>query len=101
MAAAAHYVCVDSQNDSFAVEAAVMRESASVSVTDAICRMPRLRRAFAEQADEIRQRLDVLEAADRPVGRRLTKRAIGWFWCTVFLLSALSFGGGFLVALRL
>jgi len=100
-AAAAHYFCVDSQSDSFAVEAALMRESAGVSVTDAICRMPRLRRVFAAQAEQIRRRLDVLEAADRPAGRRLTRRMIGWFWCAVFLLSALSFGGGYLVALRL
>lgn len=76
-----------------------MRESAGVSVTDAICRMPRLRRAFEAQAEEIRRRLDVLEAAERPVGRRLTRRTIGWFWCAVILLSALSFGGGYLVAL--
>jgi hypothetical protein len=79
----------------------MMRESAGVSVTDAICRIPRLRRVFAAHAEELRQRLDILEVADRPVGRRLTKRMIGWFWCAVFLLSALSFGGGYLIALRL
>ncbi len=95
---AAHYIGVESQNTSFAAEAAAIRLSASVSITDAICRVPRLRRAFTADTDLIRQRLKRLEAAGEALGRRVTVRMIRWFWCVVFAGSAAAFTAGYLVS---
>jgi hypothetical protein len=98
IAPAAHYIGVENRDTSFAGEAAAIRASAAVSITDAICRVPRLRRAFTAETDLIRQRLQRLEAAGEELGRRVTGRTIRWFWCVVFAASAAAFAAGYLVS---
>ena len=71
-----------------------------VSTTDAICRIASVQRAFTNETDVIRQRIQLLEAAGEAPGRRLTRRTIRWFWCAVFLASMGAFAAGYLVSLR-
>ena len=95
---ATHYIGVESQNTSFAGEAAAIRASAGVSVTDAICRVPRLHRAFTAETELIRKRLQRLEAAGEEAGTRVTVKMIRRFWCVVFAESAAAFAAGYLAS---
>ena len=92
---------VETQVTTFSGEATAIQASAGVSVTDAICRIPRLRRAFTAETDLIRQRMRGLEAAGEVAGRRVTRRMIRWFWCGIFLATAAAFAGGYLASPRL
>jgi hypothetical protein len=98
IATTAHYMGVGNQDTSFAGEAAAIRLSAGVSMTDAICRVPRLSRAFTEETELLRQRLMRLEAAGDRSGLRVGVRMIRWFWCVVFAASAAAFAAGYVVS---
>ena len=78
-----------------------MRAAAGASVTDAICRIPRMRRAFEAEAGQIRQRLQRLETMGEAVGYRVTRSTIGWFWRGVFVASAGAFAAGYAISLSL
>lgn len=95
-----HYIDVESRATTFQSEVAAIQASARVCVTDAVCRIPRLRRAFAAEIEPLRQRLLVLEDADELAGRRVTRRMIGWFWRGLALVLAAAFAAGYLVSLR-
>ena len=100
IAAAAHYLDVETRGTTFSGEIAAIRASAKVSATDAICRMPWLRKAFTVEAERIRERLDGLEAARAVPGLRVRPSTIRWFWLGVCFLSAVAFAAGWLVGLQ-
>ena len=100
MAAAAHYMDVETRVTTFSGEVAAIRVSAKVSATDAICRMPWLRKAFTAESERICERVDRLEAARAVPGLRVRRRAIRWFCLGVCGLSAAAFGAGVLVGLQ-
>lgn len=95
-----HYIGVENQVTSFLREVAAIRASAEISATDAICRIPKLRRAFTAETTLMSERLQRLEVANDSGRRPVTRRMLRWFWCGLALVSTVAFAAGYLVSLR-
>lgn len=95
-----HYIGVENQGTNFSIEVSAIRSSTGASITDAICHISRLRRAFTAETGLLRQRLQTLEATGKPAGWRVTRRTKRWFWSGLALISASAFAAGYLVSLR-
>lgn len=96
--ATSHYIGVENHITSFLREVAEIRASARVSATDAICRIPKLRRAFTAETELMRERLQQLEVVGVRNKRLVTPRILQWFWLGLALVLAAAFAAGYFVS---
>lgn len=85
---------------SFSEEVAAMGVATAESYTEAICRIPKLRRRFSAEAKSMRERMNRLETASVRPGWRVSARAQRLFWWLLVSAVAEAFAAGFFLAAR-